>query len=268
MTRAKGQAAVMAQCGPKVIEGDDPVTARNRKLEFFPTWPWATRAGAELVKFLDPRAREVLDPCCGEGHMAMVLTEYFASVRASDVYDYGYGSSRDYLDPNRRGVNACDWVIMNPPFEPAAEFIRRALLEARRGVAVFARLAFLESEARYSLLWRGEHPLSHVACFVERVPLVLGRLDPVARSATAYAWFFFDKEWPQLRAPELMAIPPGTKRRLTKPDDARRFVRSGPAPLFHEIDRVARESAVDRQRDQDTRENDSSRVSASSVVRA
>jgi len=230
MTRAKGQAAVMAQCGPKVIETDDPLTALYRKLEFFPTPPWGTRSGAELVKFLDPLAKEVRDPCCGQGHMAEVLKEYFPRVAASDIYGYGYGEVADYLG----GVypDQCDWVIMNPPFEPAADFIRNALLDARRGIAVFARLAFMESASRYQMLWQAKPGLSHVAFFVERIALGLGRWDPQLRSATAYAWFFFDKQWPRLRAPELIAIPPGTKLRLTKPTDVRRFAKSSPVPLL------------------------------------
>jgi hypothetical protein len=158
---------------------------------------------------------------------------------------------------------------MNPPFEPAADFIRNALLEARRGVAVFARLAFMESAARYHMLWQAEPGLSHVAFFVERIALGLGRWDPNLRSATAYAWFFFDKQWPRLRAPELIAIPPGTKLRLTKPDDVRRFARSKPAPLLEqEFDRAERAGADDRQRDRGARVDDSARASAPSARRA
>lgn len=230
--------AVMHQRAQGEVASDTPEQRLFRQLNFFPTPPWAARAGAELVRFLDPAARSVSEPACEMGHMSITLREYFQEVRATDVYPYWqHGgphdhqmSQRDYL----AGVeeNECDWMITNPPFAYAADFVRQGVLQARRGVAVLCRLAFLESEDRYPLLFRSEHPLSHVAYFVGRVPMVLGRWDPSASSATAYAWFIFDKQWPKLRAPELVAIPPGTKKRLSRPSDVRLFANKEPGPLF------------------------------------
>lgn len=230
--------AVMATRARGDIETDTDLQALYRKLDFYPTPPWAARAGAELVKFLDPLAKHVSEPACGMGHMSMPLREFFPRVDASDVYPFWKVRTlhdhqmveRDYLGGGTPDV--VDWMMTNPPFIYAADFVRQGLLEAKRGVAVLCRLAFLESEERYRLLFRDEHPLSHVAYFVERVPMMLGRWEPKASTATAYAWFFFDKQWPKLRAPELVAIAPGTKARLTKRDDARRFGHATPTPLL------------------------------------
>ena len=38
-----------------VVEGDDAHTALMRELNYFPTPPWAARAGGELVRSLDRR---------------------------------------------------------------------------------------------------------------------------------------------------------------------------------------------------------------------
>jgi hypothetical protein len=51
------------------------------ELDYFPTPPWAARAGAELIKRLDPAARSCWEPACGQGHMAHGLADYFAEVR-------------------------------------------------------------------------------------------------------------------------------------------------------------------------------------------
>src|SRR3954470_20929238 len=125
----------------------------------FPTPPWATRALVEHV--LDNknalRRMSCLEPACGAGHMAKVLKEYVGEVHAFDAYDYGYGATRDFLTyPNE--TNAVDWVITNPPFRLAEEFVLRALRIARRGVAIFARTVFLESDRRYKKIFRSRPP--------------------------------------------------------------------------------------------------------------
>ena len=136
----------------------------------FPTPPWATRALVEHV--LDDkdelRAMSCLEPACGAGHMAKVLKEYFGEVHAFDAYHYGYGPIRDFLVYPYE-TNWVDWVITNPPFRHAKEFVLRALPIARRGVAILARTVFLESVGRYKAIFH-DHPPSKFAPFVERVP--------------------------------------------------------------------------------------------------
>src|SRR5262249_51391931 len=105
----------------------------------FPTPPWATRA---LIEHILDRSELVsltcLEPACGAGHMAKVLREYFREVHCADAYDYGYGKIRNFLTyPHKE--NSADWVITNPPFRLAEEFVLRALRVARCGVAILAR---------------------------------------------------------------------------------------------------------------------------------
>src|SRR4051794_20338015 len=118
--------AVMAQ---RVEPRDSP--------DDFPTPPWATRALLEHV-IEDKRALAsltCLEPACGAGHMAKALQEYFREVRCFDAYDYGYGSVRDFVT-GPYPTNSVDWVITNPPFRLAEEFVVRALRTARKGVAI------------------------------------------------------------------------------------------------------------------------------------
>jgi hypothetical protein len=184
-------------------------------LDDFPTPPWATRALAEHV--LDTaalRSLTCLEPACGAGHMAKVLAEYFAVVRASDAHTYGYGELRDYLvSPYEAG--SWDWVITNPPFRLADEFVQRSLQVARHGVAILARTVFLESVQRYEKLFRGVPP-TLFAQFVERVPMVKGRLDEKASTATGYAWFVWSKG--ELSSTQLTWVPPCRKSLERKGD--------------------------------------------------
>jgi hypothetical protein len=67
-------------------------------------------------------------------------------------------------------------VITNPPFRLAEQFVLRAMRVARRGVAILARTVFLESVGRYKSIYT-KTPPTKFAQFVERVPMVKGRLD-------------------------------------------------------------------------------------------
>jgi hypothetical protein len=175
----------------------------NDSLDFFPTPPWATRAlcGA-LMETGDLKAMSCWEPACGEGHMARPLAEYFGQVRASDVHDYGLGEVLDFLYGDYAGLQVPhnrllypfpadaakpDWIITNPPFRLGREFAITALRRARRGVALLVRTAFLEGGERFETLF-SQHRPSAVFQFCERVPMVKGRYDPKASTATSYCW--------------------------------------------------------------------------------
>lgn len=195
--------AVMSQ---RVEPSDSP--------DDFPTPPWATRAlvehiiGADRVKGLT-----CLEPACGAGHMVRPLQEYFATVKFADAYNYGFGPTRDFLSYPYE-TNAVDWIITNPPFRLAEEFVKRSFDIAREGVAMLVRTVFLESVGRYNRLFLNDPP-SVFAQFVERVPMVRGRLDEKATTATGYAWLVWEHS---NCAPKLTWIPP-CRRKLERAND-------------------------------------------------
>ena len=181
----------------------------------FPTPPWATRALIEHV--IGPQglsAQACLEPACGRGYMARALAEYFGTVKSSDAFDYGFGPVRNFLAlpgllAGGNEERSFDWVITNPPFRLAEEFVLRGLEIAKRGVAMLTRTVFLESCGRYERLFH-KLPPTKVAQFVERVPMVKGRLDPKASTATGYAWLVWEKE-DAGNTPQLMWVPPCRK---------------------------------------------------------
>lgn len=227
---AKGFTAVMAQ-------RREPPDA----LDYFPTPPWATRAlfRHALAALNVGSVGRVWEPACGEGHMAAIIAEFTDEpVVATDIFDYGYGSVPvDFLDQVISSpFSTADWIITNPPFKPAAQFALRALSLAREGVALLLRTQWLESEDRYHSIFR-DRPPTLFAPFVERVPMLRGRWDPDASTATSYSWFI----WLRGVAPRApFWIPPGCRATLSHPDDRRRFAAwslqsSGAAPLLDRI---------------------------------
>jgi hypothetical protein len=139
--------------------------------------------------------------------MSKVLKEYFGEVQSSD-YDYGYGAVRDYLKHPYK-IDCCDWMITNPPFRLAEDFILKSLRLAREGVAILARTVFLESVGRYERIFT-HNPPTVVAQFTERVPILKGRLDKSASTATGYCWLVWKRK-KRKTEPRLVWIPPCRK---------------------------------------------------------
>lgn len=222
--------------------GFTAVMAQRREppdaLDHFPTPPWATRA---LFRHVLPsvgieRIEIAWEPACAEGLMAEVIAEFASGqVIASDVFDYGYGQApHDFLhdEPLARP----EWIITNPPFNLACEFTLHALDLASEGVAMLARTTWIESKGRYEKLFRDRPPTLY-APFVERVPMVKGRWDPAASTATSYAWFVWCKDRPSVQErikmdsiSRVLWIPPGCRRELARPDDVARFAAWSLAP--------------------------------------
>lgn len=215
-------------------------------LDYFPTPPWATRALCEFLEQQVANLRSLVcwEPACGEMHMVRPLGEYFFDVIASDVHRYG--DDHDLYDFTLsamlgEGRERPDFVVTNPPFQLATEFIAAASAIAECGFAMLVRTAFLEGADRYRRLW-STNPPSYVLQFTERVVMLEGRLirageiDPFseqqdrrARSATSYAWLVWFQGEDDTR---LRWIPP-CRCRLERDGDYPDYLRAeAAAPLL------------------------------------
>lgn len=210
-------------------------------LDDFPTPPWSTRALVEhvLQHRISPWLSSAWDPACNRGYMVRPLREYFLRVWATDIFDYGDHVGGDIqeevfdflpvgqLDPASLHAIICkpDFIISNPPFRIAEQFIRQALMLARHGVAMLVRTSFLEGETRYRELFK-PNPPTVIAQFSERVPMLEGRcakyvIDPKtlkrkrASTATAYAWLV----WIKGRSPEPFQWIPPCRAKLERDTD-------------------------------------------------
>ncbi len=193
-------------------------TEDKDSLDDFPTPPWAVRA---VCKYLTEKENEPLhqcvvrEPAANRGYMVRPLSEYFKTVEASDIFDYGKGfPTKDFLYGDLEMV---DWTITNPPFKLAEQFVLRALETSKVGVAVIVRSAFTEGKGRYENLF-SKTPPSIVLQHVERVPMCKGQYDPKVSSATAYSWLIWQKN--ATGRPIFDWIPP-CRKDLELPEDSR-----------------------------------------------
>ena len=109
------------------------------------------------------------------------------------IADRGFGTAgRDFLLEQRLppGVGS---IVTNPPFNLATKFLLHALDLDADVVALFCRVAFLESAERRSIF--RAHPPSRVWIFSQRVRLQHGE-SAAYQDSMAFAWFVWRRLHP------------------------------------------------------------------------
>lgn len=212
---------------PKEIV-DDPLRDLHKRLEFFPTPPWAVRAVINLLPEIFSGKVTVYDPCAGEAHLIEATRSMGMTATGSDIHDYGVGlpvsDALDFMAPTSMDESV---LFTNPPFSgqdysskkpTATELIIQQGLLSCRHVVVIGRLGFLACERRYDLHYR--NPRGNLKTFLpfsERVPMILGHYDPKASTATDYCAFHYQAGFTGIYTP--LPIPPGQRAIFERPED-------------------------------------------------
>ena len=109
-----------------------------------------------------------------------------------DLIDRGYGEVADFLS-----IENQEWhgdIVTNPPYKYAQEFVEKALriIPEGRKVCMFLKLTFLEGQNRRNLF--RNYPPRRVWVSSARLKCAMnGDFDSIGSSATAYAWFVWEK---------------------------------------------------------------------------
>lgn len=168
----------------------------DRRDDLYETPPEAVRA-LLAVETLPTGA--IWECACGRGAIVRVLRAAGHETWSTDLVDYDLPdqdqSGIDFLMEHGSSPYYIGSVVTNPPYKLAGEFAAHALLLCPR-VYMLLRLAFLESERRTAILESGW--LRRVYVFRNRLPMMhrAGWTGPRAASATAYAWFCWDRTNP------------------------------------------------------------------------
>jgi len=167
--------------------------------DFYATDP---KSVEDLLINYDIDGSSFYEPCCGQGHISKVLEWYYPKAKhyASDLVYRGYGQGNiDFLNTSINNLpikgKKVDWIITNPPFKLAQEFIDKSLQLTNIGVAIFLKIQFLEGQKRKE--WHQKLPLNFVYVFSSR-QLVLNngeRINPKTgkewSSTMCFAWFIW-----------------------------------------------------------------------------
>jgi hypothetical protein len=152
------------------------------KDDFYPTPSNATIALLERENFNGT----IWEPACGDGAISKLLKLQGYDVYSTDLVDRGYGDTHfDFLN----SWELHDNIVTNPPFNIGTKFAIHALHCARKKVAIFQKLTFLEGKERRDKLY-SLNMLRRVYVFSERQAF-----GDHKGGMLAFAWFVFDKEY-------------------------------------------------------------------------
>lgn len=122
--------------------------------DFYPTPPECTIALLDFLesKMLLRKTDAIWECACGDNAMVRVMSNLGYSVIGTDV-SFGY----DYLSPNLDVPS--EWIITNPPFSFAQQFIERSI-EHKRPFAMLLKSQYWHSAKRRKLF--EDHPPLYV----------------------------------------------------------------------------------------------------------
>ena len=156
-------------------------TGKRKKSDFYETPYTLTR------KFLDVeyfnKDATVCEPACGDGAITRVLKEYWSEDRIT-----AYDKETNFLWE----TGTYDYIITNPPFSIAFEFIQRAKMVARGKFALLLPLSYLHGKKRYDEIYSDRnYGLEKVYVFT-RYPMLGEKLREDGKYNTGmmvYAWY-------------------------------------------------------------------------------
>ena len=142
----------------------------RNKTDFYATPPEVTVA---LLDFLESKKLIapgycIWEPACGSLAMADVMIDRKYHVLASDLHpQFEWMIPYDFLHADEK----CDWIITNPPFSKATEFITHAL-ELGKPCAFLLKSQFWHAKSRLDLF--RENPPSYVLPLTWRPDFLYG----------------------------------------------------------------------------------------------
>ena len=154
-------------------------------------YPTPTALTLVLLKELPQIGGAIIEPCAAEGKIAGILRAHpgVTSVTTNDIVATMPALyHEDATDPGAAfWLAPADWVVTNPPFNQADQFVRLAWRKARQGVAMLLRLTYMEPTRKRAQLLKSMAPyMSHLIVFSQPRPSFTGngRTD-----STTTAWF-------------------------------------------------------------------------------
>lgn len=163
----------------------------QRKASDFYETPYSlTRQFLDETSFIWNRDIPILEPACGDEAIVKVLDEY--KFRTIHYYDLQEGT--DFMDEERKWP----YLITNPPYSKAFEFIQKAKQVVMFNFAMLLPLSYLHGKKRFDNIYQDtEFPLSRIYVFT-RYPMLGEPLREDGKYHTGmmvYAWFVWDRSY-------------------------------------------------------------------------
>lgn len=181
------------------LAGGNPENERVA-FDYYATNPKAVDMLLEQYQFY---GKKMLEPCVGGGHIANAVRKFCwyedVEVTGVDLVDRGYPNTivTDFLTWNNG--DRFDFIISNPPYSLAQEFIEHGLdlLKEDGQMAMFLKIQFLEGAKRK--LFFEDNPPKYIYVFRNRMATWNNgqSIDPSTGKKWAttmcHAWFIWEK---------------------------------------------------------------------------
>ena len=170
-----------------IVDGCSNHTDKERQTQdYYATDPKCVNELLEVEHF----NRNILEPCCGEGHISKELEKHGYVVTSTDLIDRGYGDIKDLLSYEHWHGD----IITNPPYKNAVKYVKHCLDIVNDGakVAMFLKITFLEGKER--LKFFKKYPPKYVYVYSSRrLCSMNGEFDKYKSTAICYCWFVWVK---------------------------------------------------------------------------
>jgi hypothetical protein len=162
-------------------------TGKRNKSDFYQTPYSMTEQLLENEEF--DINKEVLEPAHGKGAITHQLVKHFKKIWSFDLSE-----GHDFFDFVNN--NKIDYIITNPPFSLAFEFIQKAKEIATEKFAMLLPLSYLHGQKRYEsgIFTDPDYPLTKVYIFT-RYPMLSDTIREDGKYSTGmmvYAWFVWE----------------------------------------------------------------------------
>ena len=160
-------------------------TGKRKKSDFYETPYSLTRKFLDAEEF--DKSLTVCEPACGAGAISNILKE-----RWKDGLVSAYDEETNFLSE----TGNYDYIVTNPPFSLAQEFILKAKIVVNKKFALLLPLSYLHGKKRFDEIYSDkEYPLKKVHVFT-RYPMLGDKLREDGKYTTGmmvYAWFVWEK---------------------------------------------------------------------------
>jgi len=160
-------------------------TGKRKKSDFYETPYSITRKFLGVEEF--DYNLTICEPACGSGAIVKVLAEKTDNIIAYDIEKNFLTETKQY-----------DYIITNPPFSIAQEFILQAKRVAKKKFAFLLPLSYLHGKKRYDEIYCDRDYALKKLYVYTRYPMLGESLRDDGKYNTGmmvYAWFVFEKDY-------------------------------------------------------------------------
>jgi hypothetical protein len=165
-------------------------SGKRKESDFYATPKSLTREFLKATRLEWYNDCIVSDPCAGTNAIVDVLKEQGFHTNSHDINTDGV----DFLKDDTK----VDYIITNPPYSLANEFILHAKEVVKRKFAMLLPITYLQGSYRYNNIWLDkEFQLQSLYVF-NRFPMLEDTVREDGKFSTGmscYAWYVWDRFW-------------------------------------------------------------------------